>query len=186
MSDLRQSPLHAEHEKLGASVTAFGPWPMPLQYGQGLDEHHDARHATGLFDLSHVGAIWVNGADAAAFLSYALISNMDTVKNGKSKYSMIVAEDGGIIDDLISYRFTDTKFLVVPNAGNTDAVWEAFNQRTEGFDVELNNESLDVAMIALQGPNAAKVLVEQVAEDSKEEVENLPYYAATMAKVAGI
>ena len=99
---------------------------------------------------------------------------------------MIVAEDGGIIDDLISYRFTDTKFLVVPNAGNTDAVWEAFNQRTEGFDVELNNESLDVAMIALQGPNAAKVLVEQVAEDSKEEVENLPYYAATMAKVAGI
>ena len=66
---------------------------------------------------------------------------MDTLKNGKAKYSMIVAEDGGIIDDLISYRFSDTKFLVVPNAGNTDAVWEAFNQRTEGFDVELNNES---------------------------------------------
>ena len=127
-----------------------------------------------------------SGPDAAAFLSYALISNMETVKNGKAKYSMIVAEDGGIIDDLISYRFSDTKFLVVPNAGNTDVVWEAFNQRIEGFDVKLNNESLDVAMIALQGPNAAKVLVEQVAEESKEEVENLPYYAATMAKVADV
>ena len=74
----------------------------------------------------------------------------------------------------------------MPNAGNTNVVWEAFNQRIEGFDVELNNESLDVAMIALQGPNAAKVLVEQVAEESKEEVENLPYYAATMAKVADV
>src|SRR5690625_6567085 len=85
---------------------------------------------------------------------------------------MIVAEDGGIIDDLISYRFSDTKFLVVPNAGNTDVVWEAFNQRIEGFDVKLNNESLDVAMIALQGPNAAKVLVEQVAEESKRSEEH--------------
>ena len=186
MSELRQSPLHAEHEKLGASFTAFGPWNMPLKYGKELDEHHAVRNAVGMFDLSHMGEIWVNGPDAAAFLSYALISNMETVKNGKAKYSMIVAEDGGIIDDLISYRFSDTKFLVVPNAGNTDVVWEAFNQRIEGFDVELNNESLDVAMIALQGPNAAMVLVEQVAEESKEEVENLPYYAATMAKVADV
>ena len=129
MSELRQSPLHAEHEKLGASFTAFGPWNMPLKYGKELDEHHAVRNAVGMFDLSHMGEIWVNGPDAAAFLSYALISNMETVKNGKAKYSMIVAEDGGIIDDLISYRFSDTKFLVVPNAGNTDVVCEAFNQR---------------------------------------------------------
>lgn len=186
MSELRQSPLHAEHEKLGASFTAFGPWNMPLKYGKELDEHHAVRNAAGMFDLSHMGEIWVNGPDAAAFLSYALISNMDIVKVGKAKYSMIVTEDGGIIDDLISYRFSDTKFLVVPNAGNTDAVWEAFNARTDGFDVELNNESLDVAMIALQGPDSAKILVEQVAEESKEKVENLSYYAATQAKVAGI
>src|SRR5699024_3888931 len=174
MSELRQSPLHAEHEKLDASFTAFGPWTMPLKYGKELDEHHAVRNAAGMFDLSHMGEIWVNGPDAAPFLSYALISNMDTLKNGKANYSMIVAEDSGIIDDLISYCSSDTKSLLVPNAGKTDDVWEASNQRSEAFDVELNTASLDVVIIALQGPDAANILVEQVVDESKDSVNNLP------------
>ena len=138
MTELLNSPLHAEHEKLGASFTAFGPWNMPLKYDNELEEHRAVRNSAGLFDLSHMGEIWVNGEDAAKFLSYSFISDLTNLKVGKAKYSMICAEDGGIIDDLITYRLDETKFLVVPNAGNADVVWEALNERAEGFDVDLN------------------------------------------------
>lgn len=120
MTDYLHSPLHAEHEKLGATFTPFGPWEMPLKYDNELEEHRAVRNAAGLFDLSHMGEIWVNGPDAAEFLSYCFISNLVPLKVGKAKYSMICAEDGGIMDDLITYRLEETKFLVVPNAGNAD------------------------------------------------------------------
>ncbi|WP_165243253.1 glycine cleavage system aminomethyltransferase GcvT [Corynebacterium lizhenjunii] len=184
MTELLNSPLHAEHEKLGASFTAFGPWNMPLKYANELEEHRAVRESVGLFDLSHMGEIWVNGADAAAFLSYSFISDITNVAIGKAKYSMITAEDGGIIDDLITYRLGETKFLVVPNAGNADTVWEELNKRAEGFDVDLNNESRDVAMIAIQGPKAAEVLVPLVEDSKQEAVFGLDYYAATTGKVA--
>ena len=103
MTELLTSPLHAEHDKLGATFTAFGPWNMPLKYQNELDEHRAVRSTAGLFDLSHMGEIWVNGADAGKFLSYAFISNFEPLKVGKAKYSMITAEDGGIIDDPVSY-----------------------------------------------------------------------------------
>ena len=135
MTELLTSPLNAEHEKLGATFTAFGPWNMPLKYQNELDEHRAVRNSAGLFDLSHMGEIWVNGADAGKFLSYAFISNFEPLKVGKAKYSMITAEDGGIIDDLITYRFEEDKFLVVPNAGNADTVWDELNKRAESFDV---------------------------------------------------
>ena len=128
MTEYLHSPLHAEHEKLGATFTPFGPWEMPLKYANELDEHRAVRNAAGLFDLSHMGEIWVNGPDAAEFLSYCFISNLVPLKEGKAKYSMICAENGGIIDDLITYRLEETKFLVVPNAGNADTVWEALNE----------------------------------------------------------
>ncbi|MEX3516289.1 glycine cleavage system aminomethyltransferase GcvT [Corynebacterium camporealensis] len=184
MSELLTSPLNAEHEKLGATFTAFGPWNMPLKYDNELEEHRAVRNAAGIFDLSHMGEIWVKGPDAGKFLSYSFISNLEPLKVGKAKYSMIAAEDGGIIDDLISYRFEEEKFLVVPNAGNAEIVWEELNKRAEGFDVELENESRDVAMIAVQGPKAAEILVPLVEDNKQEDVHELGYYAATMAKVA--
>lgn len=184
MTELLNSPLHAEHEKLGASFTAFGPWNMPLKYDNELEEHRAVRNSAGLFDLSHMGEIWVNGEDAAKFLSYSFISDLTNLKVGKAKYSMICAEDGGIIDDLITYRLDETKFLVVPNAGNADVVWEALNERAEGFDVDLNNESRDVAMIAVQGPKAAEILIPLVEDTKQEAVMELPYYAAMTGKVA--
>ncbi len=183
-TELKNSPLHAEHEKLGATFTAFGPWNMPLKYGNELDEHRAVRNSVGLFDLSHMGEIWVNGPDAAKFLSYCFISNFEPLKVGKAKYSMICAEDGGIIDDLISYRLKEDKFLVVPNAGNAEVVWEELNQRAEGFDVDLNNENATVALIAVQGPKAMEVLVPLVNDAKQEEVAELPYYAATSGQVA--
>lgn len=184
MTDYLHSPLHAEHEKLGATFTPFGPWEMPLKYDNELEEHRAVRGAAGLFDLSHMGEIWVNGPDAAEFLSYCFISNLVPLKVGKAKYSMICAEDGGIMDDLITYRLEETKFLVVPNAGNADTVWEALNERAEGFDVDLKNESRDVAMIAVQGPKALEILVPLVEDTKQQAVMDLPYYAAMTGKVA--
>src|SRR5690606_18835947 len=121
----KHTALHAEHEKLGASFTDFGGWDMPLKYGSELAEHRAVREAAGLFDLSHMGEVWISGADAAAFLNTALVGNLAVVKIGKAKYSLICNEEGGIIDDLIVYRIADTRFLVVPNAGNAPVVAEA-------------------------------------------------------------
>ncbi|MDO5031347.1 glycine cleavage system aminomethyltransferase GcvT [Corynebacterium sp.] len=186
MTELLNSPLHAEHEKLGASFTAFGPWNMPLKYGNELEEHRAVRGAAGLFDLSHMGEIWVSGPQAAEFLTYAFISNLTTLKEGKAKYSMICAEDGGIIDDLITYRVEEEKFLVVPNAGNADIVWEALNERAAGFEVELHNASRELALVAIQGPKAAEILVPLVEEAKQGDVDKLPYYAAMKAQVSGL
>ncbi|AVH88702.1 Aminomethyltransferase (glycine cleavage system T protein) [Corynebacterium camporealensis] len=184
MSELLTSPLNAEHEKLGATFTAFGPWNMPLKYDNELEEHRAVRNAAGIFDLSHMGEIWVKGRMPASSCPIPSSPTWSPLKVGKAKYSMIAAEDGGIIDDLISYRFEDEKFLVVPNAGNAEIVWEELNKRAEGFDVELENESRDVAMIAVQGPKAAEILVPLVEDNKQEDVHELGYYAATMAKVA--
>ncbi|TSE14247.1 glycine cleavage system protein T, partial [Arthrobacter sp. KBS0703] len=114
--------LYEEHKKAGASFTDFGGWQMPLKYSSELAEHHAVRSAAGLFDLSHMGEVWVTGPDAATFLDYALAGKLSAVAVGKAKYSLICHEDGGIIDDLISYRRGDEKYLVVPNAGNAAVV----------------------------------------------------------------
>lgn len=185
MTNLRQSPLHAVHEKLGASFTAFGPWNMPLKYGNELEEHRAVRSTCGLFDLSHMGEIRVTGPDAGAFLDYALISHLSAIKVGKAKYSMIVNEDGFIIDDLISYRLAEEEYLVVPNAGNAETVYQAFVERAANFDVQLANESAETALIAVQGPNAEALLVTLVAEADAHIVTDMKYYSAAPIVVAG-
>ena len=171
---MAESPLYAAHEKLGATFTDFGGWTMPLKYGNELDEHRAVRGAAGLFDLSHMGEVDVTGPEAGAFLDYALISNMSILKVGNAKYSMLVADNGGIIDDLITYRLADDHFMVVPNAGNTAAVWEALSARARDFDVELNNRSEEIALVAVQGPDALAVVQKHVDQDA----DALSYYSA--------
>lgn len=183
---LRESPLHTEHENLGASFTAFGPWNMPLKYASELDEHRAVRSAAGLFDLSHMGEVRVTGKDAGAFLDYALISQLSTLAVGRAKYSMIVNEQGGILDDLISYRLGENEFLVVPNAGNTATVLQALQERAEGFDVVVGDESTATALIAIQGPKSLDILLPLVDEEDKNDVRDAKYYSAVMATVAGV
>ena len=151
--------LYEEHKKLGASFTDFGGWQMPLKYSSELAEHHAVRKAAGLFDLSHMGEVWVTGPDAAAFLDYALVGKISAMAVGKAKYSLICNEDGGIIDDLITYRrpaatTAQTRFLVVPNAGNAEVVAAALAERAAGFDVVVDDVSAETSLIAVQGPKA--------------------------------
>ncbi|MDQ0635355.1 aminomethyltransferase [Arthrobacter pascens] len=175
--------LYEEHKKLGASFTDFGGWQMPLKYSSELAEHHAVRKAAGIFDLSHMGEVWVTGPDAAAYLDYALVGKISAMAVGKAKYSLICNEDGGIIDDLITYRRpaaedgTDV-FLVVPNAGNATKVAAELARRAAGFDVVVKDVSAETSLIAVQGPKAEELLLRLIPAAQHSLVTELKYYAA--------
>ncbi|WP_288831348.1 glycine cleavage system aminomethyltransferase GcvT [uncultured Corynebacterium sp.] len=177
-----ESPQKAAHEALGASFTDFGGWTMPLKYGSELEEHRAVREDVGIFDLSHMGEIEVTGPEAGAFLDYALISSISNLKVGKAKYSMIVDDNGGILDDLITYRLSEDRFLVVPNAANTATVWAAFQARAEGFDAELRNRSEEIGLVAVQGPRSLEVIAPLLDGAPGD----LPYYSAAEMKLGSI
>lgn len=175
--------LYEQHKKAGASFTDFGGWQMPLKYASELAEHHAVRNAAGLFDLSHMGEVWVTGPEAAAFLDYALAGKLSAIAVGKAKYSLICDSDGGIIDDLITYRLPaaadgTAKYLVVPNAGNAKVVAEALQERAAGFDVTVQDASAETSLIAVQGPAAEAILLALVPADQHSLVTELKYYAA--------
>ncbi|MEP6478125.1 MAG: glycine cleavage system aminomethyltransferase GcvT [Rhodoglobus sp.] len=152
------SPLHQLHVNAGASFTDFAGWQMPVSYGSDLAEHHAVRTAAGLFDLSHMAEIMVIGADAAAFLDFALAGKLSAIALHQAKYSLLLDPSGGIVDDLVVYRFGDDSFFIVANAGNRYPVVEALKARAEGFDVTVDDNSDDFALIAVQGPNSRAIL----------------------------
>ena len=140
-SQPRPTPLTAVHERLGAKLTGFAGWLMPLRYGSETAEHLAVRTAAGIFDLSHMGEITVTGPDAAAALDYALVGQPSALAPGRARYTMICAPDGGIIDDLIVYRLAGEDFLVVANASNTAAVYQALGERVTGRDAEVTDRT---------------------------------------------
>src|SRR5215472_14243546 len=125
----RRSPLLPVHERLGATLTEFAGWQMPLRYDSEIAEHRAVRAAAGMFDLSHMGEIAVTGADAGAALDYAVVGQPSALAPGRARYTMICAPDGGILDDLIVYRLAEDEFLVVANAANTDVVFRELAAR---------------------------------------------------------
>ncbi len=172
----RHSPLHAVHESLGAAFTDFAGWLMPVRYSSDLAEHHAVRTAAGLFDISHMAEIAVDGADAAPFLDYALAGRLSALAPGKAKYSLVLNESGGIVDDLIVYRMAETSYLVVANASNRFAVVEALAERARAFDVALDDRTEQLALIAVQGPASAAVLA-ATAGLHIPQLDELKYYA---------
>jgi aminomethyltransferase len=177
---LRRTPLTAVHERLGASLTGFAGWLMPLRYGSETAEHNAVRTAAGLFDLSHMGEIVVTGPDAGAALDYALVGQPSALTPGRARYTMICAPDGGILDDLIVYRLSGEEFLVVANAANTAVVLDALEARI-GRNAKVADQTDDYALIALQGPNAAGIL----APVTDADLAAVKYYASYPATVAG-
>lgn len=179
----KYTALYDQHKLAGASFTDFGGWQMPLKYSSELAEHHAVRKAAGLFDLSHMGEVWVTGPDAAAFLDYALAGKLSAVAVGKAKYSLICQKDGGIIDDLISYRRGDEKYLVVPNAGNAPVVASELVERAANFDVTVDDVSARTSLIAVQGPKAEEILLTLVPAEQHSLVTELKYYAAVEVEI---
>ncbi|QAY71749.1 glycine cleavage system aminomethyltransferase GcvT [Xylanimonas protaetiae] len=183
-SDLRSTPLEAEHQRLGAHLTEFGGWNMPLRYTSDLAEHRAVREAAGLFDLSHMGEIHLEGPAAAAALDHALVGSATAVAVGRAKYSMMCAEDGSVLDDLIVYRLADEHFLVVANAGNADLVSRELVQRAAGFDVVVTDRSASTALVAVQGPRAEEIVVALATEADAATLRALPYYASAPVTLA--
>ena len=180
----RRSPLDAVHVAAGASFTDFAGWQMPVRYSSDLAEHHAVRTAAGLFDLSHMAEILVLGPEAAAALDHALAGRISAVQEGQAKYSLLLAEDGGVIDDLVVYRTGPDRFLVVANAGNRHAAADALRERAASFDCVVDDESDDIALVALQGPKAEEIL-RGVDGFDIPELDGLRYYRAITGDFRG-
>lgn len=179
--DLRETALAGKHRELGAKLIEFGGWLMPVQYTGILDEHRAVRERAGLFDLSHMGELFVDGPGAGDALAGALVSDPRSLLVGRAQYSMICAEDGGIIDDLIVYRLADDRYLVVANAGNAAVVSDELAGRLSGFDAILDDRSMATSLVAVQGPAAAAILQPLTTID----LAALRYYAIAEGQVAG-
>jgi aminomethyltransferase len=178
----RQTPLHAVHERLGATMTSFAGWQMPLRYASETAEHLAVRRAAGLFDLSHMGEITVAGPGAGAALDYALVGNLSALRPGRARYTMICAEDGGVLDDLVVYRLDEDEFLVIANASNTDVVYESVRGRAAGHDARVTDATGDYALVAIQGPEAAGILAPLAGG---LDLGAIRYYAGAFGEVAG-
>ena len=155
---LLETPLADRHLGLGARMVEFAGWSMPVQYAGILEEHRAVRTRAGLFDLSHMGELFVDGTDAAKALGYALVSDPAALQVGRAQYSMICFPGGGVLDDLIVYRLGEDRFMVVANASNAAAVSDALAERIEGFRVVLDDRSLATALVAIQGPLSRQVM----------------------------
>ncbi|MFF9818124.1 glycine cleavage system aminomethyltransferase GcvT [Streptomyces sp. NPDC014006] len=181
-TELRHTALDALHRSLGATMTDFAGWDMPLRYGSERDEHNAVRTKAGLFDLSHMGEITVTGPQAAALLDHALVGNIGAVKPGRARYTMICQADGGILDDLIVYRLAETEFMVVANASNAQVVLDALAERAAGFDAEVRDDRDAYALLAVQGPESPGILKSLTDAD----LDGLKYYAGLPGTVAGV
>ncbi|MFH9129688.1 glycine cleavage system aminomethyltransferase GcvT [Streptomyces griseoaurantiacus] len=181
----RRTALDALHRSLGATMTDFAGWDMPLRYGSEREEHLAVRTRAGLFDLSHMGEITVTGPDAPALLNHALVGDLATLAAGRARYTMICRADGGILDDLIVYRLADAEhpvYLVVANASNARTVLDALTERAAGFDAVVRDDRDAYALLAVQGPAAPGIL----ASVTDADLDGLKYYAGLPGTVAGV
>jgi len=185
MSDaasLRRTALVENHRGLGARLIEFGGWEMPVQYAGIIEEHRAVRATVGLFDLSHMGELWVTGPGAGAALAGAVVTDPTRLTVGRAQYSMICAPDGGILDDLIVYRTGEERFLVVPNASNAQLVAAELGARIVGADATLEDATLTTSLVAIQGPRAREIL----APLTDVDLGSLRYYAIAAGTAVGV
>ena len=157
--DLRSTALEAVHRSLGATFTDFAGWQMPVRYDSDLAEHRAVRESAGIFDLSHMGEIHLRGPQAGEALDHALAGKLSAMSVGRAKYSLLLTEDGGVIDDVITYRLAQDHFLVVANASNAEVDSHELTERAKGFDVEVDDASDRTSLIAVQGPASEQILL---------------------------
>ncbi len=157
--ELKRTPLNAAHRAMGGRMVDFGGWDMPVQYPAGtVEEHLRTRNHAGLFDVSHMGEIEVRGAGAIPFVNYITSNDVTKLVDGQAQYSALTTPEGTVIDDLLVYRFAEDHLLLVVNAGTTEKDWDWISSQPRDESVQLKNVSADWCQIALQGPDALKIL----------------------------
>ena len=177
--NLKKTCLYDSHVSLGAKMSPFAGFMMPIQYTSITDEHNAVRHKVGMFDVSHMGEIFVSGPDAEKFVNHIFTNEIRGFGPGKVLYGMMLHPDGGVVDDLLVYReFEPDHFLLVVNAANIDKDYEWIMAQTAGFDVKVVNESDTWGQIALQGPEAEKVITEVLGFAKAAGLEFYTYYEA--------
>src|SRR5688572_4867283 len=178
--NLKMTPLNEAHRALGGKMVDFGGWDMPVQYKAGvIEEHMATRTRSGLFDVSHMGEIWVEGEDAIAFVNRITTNDVTKLVDGQAHYSALTNDKGGVVDDLLVYRFDQDKLLLVVNAGTTDKDWDWITSHKKDENVTLTNASADYCQIAVQGPEAGDT-VKSLTEINLDEIK---YYHFTTGRV---
>lgn len=158
-TSIKQTPLNSLHRQLGGKMVDFGGWDMPVNYTAGMiAEHLRTRTHAGLFDVSHMGEIHVDGKDAISFVNRICSNDVTKLVDGQAHYSALTREEGTVVDDLLVYRFAEDRLLLVVNAGTTDKDWEWIISQKKDEDVELRNASAEYCQLALQGPDAISIL----------------------------
>jgi aminomethyltransferase len=182
MCVLKQTPLHAIHRAAGARMVDFGGWDMPVHYGSQIDEHHAVRNDAGMFDVSHMRVVDLEGATAREFLRYALANNVDKLTTaGKALYSCLLTPEGTVIDDLIVYFLREDFFRIVVNAGTADKDIAWLRRLIGERDPRLRlAERSDLAMIAVQGPNARAKVWRAIPGSEAASADLKPFSAAGM------
>jgi aminomethyltransferase len=179
-SNLRFTPLLEQHKKLGASLAPFGGWLMPIQYGGILQEHHWTRQNAGLFDICHMGEFTVEADLSKSNFADLFTIDLKSIPQGACRYGFMLNTRGGIVDDLVIYKISDSRWMVVTNAATTDSDEAHMRQNLSG-DLELKNISASLGKLDLQGPTAAKVLVALAGEG----ILKLGYYTFSYFNVLG-
>jgi aminomethyltransferase len=174
-----RTPFYDLHLKAGAKVVDFGGWDMPLHYGSQLDEHHLVRHKAGMFDVSHMTIIDVDGPGATEFLRYLLANDVQKINIiGKALYSGMLNHEGGVIDDLIVYFLSPSNYRMVVNASTKEKDLQWITKHSDGFDVQLTHRD-NLATLAIQGPESRKLAMSVMTESRKLAAEHLkPFFAA--------
>jgi aminomethyltransferase len=179
---MRRTALFEEHLELGARMVDFAGWQMPVQYAGVIEEHRAVRTGAGIFDLGHMGEIWVRGPRAGAALDRALVSLPSALNPGRAQYSIVVNEAGGMVDDLLVYRVADEEWLVVANASNAERVAALLAQRI-GTTANVSDESASTAMIAVQGPRSGDLVANLFDVEEADAVRALRNYACRSSEV---
>ncbi len=179
---MKRTPLYQVHESLNAKFTEFGGWEMPLQYSSIVKEHLAVRSAVGLFDLSHMGEFEIHGQGANELVQKLSTNDVGRLTDGRVLYTLFCNETGGIVDDLLIYRYTDNHYMLVVNAANIekDLAWVRSHNDT---DAKIKDQSNETALIALQGPKAIDVLNSFV---SKRDISKISFFRFAVDEIAGI
>lgn len=182
MGNLKVTPLNAEHRALGAKMVDFGGWDMPVQYTSILDEHIAVRTRAGLFDVSHMGEIWIEGPKALDLVQRLSSNDASKLAVGQIHYAGLLTGDGCFVDDMLVHKMADDRYLLVVNASNTDKDFAWVQKNAEGFDAKVTNASPQTAQIAIQGPKAVEILQPLVPDADLSAVK---YYWFTYGTLLG-
>ncbi len=179
---IRKTPLNNFNVAHGGRMVDFAGWSMPVQYKSIVEEHKSTRSAAGLFDVSHMGEALVSGREATDYLDFVLTNDISKMSVGQALYSLMCFEHGGVVDDLLVYKKSETEYLLCLNASNTEKDLAWLESKRDRFDAALSDVSSDFALLALQGPKTFEILQDLEAEGS----EGLRYYHFTEGSVAGL